>query len=466
MTVDCAIIGGGISGLTAAYELHKSGHSVVVLERQRHAGGNAVSERFDGYLMEHGPSTLNAMVPQALELTAELGLAGEKINLGDGVKRRYLRDNKDLHGISVGPAGFLLSPYLSLPGRLAVLSEILKRPAKSGLDETVHAFTTRRFGREFADKVMEPLAAGMFGGDSDKLSIDMVFPKLRAMEQKYGSVTGAIIRAKNNAEPGKRLFSLRQGVGFLPRVLQQKLPERVKTGVAVKSIARSSEGYQIATANSGTIGARSVVLAVQPHVAAGLLEPLDANAASAAGDIAAPPMSVVFLAYKRQQVSHPLDSLGFLSVKNGNGIITGAQFCSTMFDDRAPEGHISIAAYVGGTRNPDVALLEQAELSALVHREFADLLAIRGEPLFARCRQWVRSLPQYNIGHGAKVDLLQSLGQRQEGLHVAGNYLSGVSIANCIAQAKITATKVDNFLNDDQAAGQTGRLIPTEINAG
>ncbi len=446
MTYDVAIIGGGISGLTAAYDLQRQGRNVIVLERQQQIGGNAISERINGFLMEHGPTTLNTMVPQAIELTRELGIESQRVDLSDDVRKRYLREEGRLHGVRIHPAGFLLSPYLSWGGRLAVLSEMLRPPKRDLTDETIHAFTARRFGREFADKVMDPLAAGMLAGDSHRLSVAATFPKLTEMEQRYGSITRGIIHAKRNSEPGKRLFSFRNGVAALPQALAGNLMTRVKTGVAVKSVSYTPGGYEVKTYRQGTVSAKSVVLAVQPHVAAGLLEPLDDAAATAASNIEAPPMSVVFFAFAHKQVDHPLDSLGFLSVKDVGGIITGTQFFSTMFANRAPQGFVSFAAYVGGSRNREAACIQSDELVPLVQKELSDLLGIRGDPVVSRCRQWARSLPQYEIGHSEKVKTLEGLSLRRPGLYLTGNYLGGVSIANCIAQARKAAKEVNGYL--------------------
>jgi oxygen-dependent protoporphyrinogen oxidase len=192
----------------------------------------------------------------------------------------------------------------------------------------------------------------------------------------------------------------------------------------------------VETTTEGTIRTRSVVLAVQPHVAAALLEKLEPDTAGAAAEITAPPIGVVYLGYRREQVSHPLDGLGFLSTKDENRVISGAQFCSTMFGGRAPDGHVSIACYIGGARNPEAASLPADDMAGLVQAELSGVLGIKGPPVLTRVRHWARGLPQYDLGHPDRRAVLESASKRMPGLILTGNYLRGVSVANCLASAR------------------------------
>lgn len=443
---DVVVIGGGISGLATAHGLMQRGLDVQVLERQVTPGGNAISERFDGFLMEHGPTTFNASVPGGSEQLQALDLLADARDLGPNVQRRYLRDQGRLTGVSAHPAGFLMSNYLSLGGRLSMLFESVRPRKKDNSEESIHAFATRRFGREFADKVIEPMAAGLFMGDSENLSINGAFARLAAMEQQHGSIIRGILKAKKGSEPGRHLYSWHEGMGTIPTTLGQRLGARVQTGVTVLGITRSASGFKVKTSH-GTVQARAVVLAVQPHVAAALLDPLDSDAAAAAGDIRAPSVNVVFLGYRREQVGHPLDGLGFLSTKDSSRIISGAQFLSTMYEGRAPTGHVAISAYAGGVRNPELAGLDEATLVGEVHKELAELLGIKGAPVVCRTRRWALGLPQYAMGHSARVVQLDSVAERVPGLFITGNFLRGISVANCLSSADETANRVADTLS-------------------
>ncbi|MHA1108516.1 MAG: protoporphyrinogen oxidase [Alphaproteobacteria bacterium] len=448
MNVDVAIIGGGVSGLATAYDLKRQGFRVVVLERQARAGGNAVSERIGGFLMEHGPSTVNASAREALDFSAQLGLDGMRCELGPGVRQRYLVDDGALSAISIKPLGFLMSKYLSLPGRLRVMAEIAISRPRCDDDETVAQFCNRRFGNEFTSRVIDPLVGGLYAGRADELSISAVFPALKQLEREHRSITLGMLRRRrrNGRMPGRRLFSWQNGIGSLPRALSAGLGETVRTGIVVRRIRRDRDGFSISTASSGSIQAKAIVIATQPHVAAQLLEPVDADSAVAAGAIDAPPLAVVFAGYRREQVEHPLDGLGYLSAPGEAGKLSGAQFCSTMFPGRAPDGHVAIAGYIGGARAPDLGRLPAGELTEIARQEFADLIGARGDPVVMKVRHWPLGIPQYRLGHGERIDCLSALGQRAPGLFLTGNYFRGPSVAMCLANARDTAIEIEKHL--------------------
>ena len=444
---DVAVIGGGVSGLATAYELERLGHRVALLERQRRPGGNALSERIGGFLMEHGPSTVASESAAADQFSRRLGLDGRSTALGDGVRRRYLVDRGRLSGIAVHPLGFLLSGYLPVQARLRLLGEVMV-PRGGGGEETVAEFCARRFGTAFVERVIDPLVGGIYAGLADQLSAVAAFPKLVELERRFGSVTLGLVhrRRQGGRMPGSRLFSWRDGIGTLPGALAGALGASLRCGVAVRRIQPILGGYRIDAGPAGAFAARAVVIATQPHVAAGLLAGVDEAAAEAAATIPAPPLAVAFLGYRRCQVAHPLDGVGFLVPRGECRPITGAQFCSTMFPGRAPDGHVAVAGYFGGARAPELATLPAADLVQLARREFGELLGAKGEPVISRVRHWPRGLPQYTLGHGARVAALAGLAARRPGLFVTGNYLTGPAIAACLAQARHTSADVHRYL--------------------
>jgi len=461
MTARVIIIGGGVSGLATAYDLKCQGHEVVVLERQHAAGGNAVSERLDGFLIEHGPSTMNAALPAGADFSRELGLDATRCDLGDGVRRRYLVGGGRLHGIATGPLGFLTSPYLSPAARLRVLAEFAVPTRRAEQEESVMAFCARRFGDEFARRVIDPLVAGIYAGRASEASVSAVFPKLVELEREYGSISRAVVsrRRGGGRMPGSRLFSWQSGMASLPDALAQRLGRAVRTGVTVRRVVPRGCGFRVEAGAAGALDADAVVIATQPHVAAQLLAHADPIGADAAGRIQAPPLAVVFLGYDRRQVAHPLDGLGFLTPEDEGRDLLGAQFPSTMFPGRAPAGFVAVAGYIGGARAPDLARLPAADLIALARAEFGDLIGASGDPVVARVRHWPVGIPQYGLGHGALADDLNAAGQRRPGLFVTGNYLAGPSVASCLTAARATAAGVSAHLGTNRDNVAADRVL-------
>ncbi|MCC6867483.1 MAG: protoporphyrinogen oxidase [Burkholderiales bacterium] len=465
--IDAAVIGGGISGLAAAHELRRWGYEVCVLERQQRAGGNAISERIDGFLMEHGPSSMSGADGAVAELTRVLGIDGQRCDLGANVRYRYLTRSDHLHRIRTQPFAFLLSNYLSWRARVRLAAEWLVPARSDTADESVAHFCRRRFGAEFAAAVVDPLLGGLRAARAEETSMSACFPALAAMERKHGSVIGALYanRAAGRTMPGRRLYSWRDGVANLPRALAASLDSLVRTGVAVRRIRPRGRGYSIDAGGGASILARAVILATQPHVAATLLQDIDTDTADAAAAIDAPPMAVVFLGYRRHQVEHPLDGLGYLTAEREGRAVSGTLFNSTMFPGRAPSGCIALTAYLGGARSPSLARLPERDLIALAREEFHELLGARGAPVVAKIRQWARSLPQYRLGHESKLAILQAAGARNPGVFITGNYFRGPSMTNCIEQARATALRAAAFLRDSTARGATSGCGPRGLDA-
>ena len=374
--------------------------------------------------------------------------SGRSVAFPKRVRYRYLLGGGRLHAISTHPLGFLLAGYLSPLERLRLLAEPFVGRRADGAEESVADFVTRRFGRAMANRVMDPLVGGLFAGRAEEVSVAAVFPRLVEMERRFGSVTLGVLdslRARR-LMPGRRLFAFRDGIGTLPRTLAASLGTAVATSQPVRRIQRGAGGFKIAIGQGASLEARALVLATQPHIAAGLLENLDPHAAEAAYGVDAPPLAVVFLGYRRDQIAHPLDGLGYLTPAREGRALSGALFGSTMYPDRAPDGHVALCAYLGGDRAPDLALRPADELMALVRDEFRDLLGAKGPPVLARVRQWPRGLPQYRLGHGRRIAAIRDGEARQPGLFVTGNYFTGPGIARCLEEAEGTAERVSDFL--------------------
>lgn len=445
-----AVLGAGISGLAAANELSRNGMEVVVLDRQVHAGGRIYTERNAGFLVEHGPNSMISPAPGAEALIASLGLDGERIDKGKEVRHRYLVRDGRTHALSLNPLGFFSSNFFSLRGRLRMLAEpfIGRGPE----DESVADFVSRRFGRELLDYVFDPLVGGLYAGDPEHLSMAALLPRLKQLELQYGSVVrGAFKKARSGMEPRfdprkRMLFSFQQGMATLPRALAAALGPRLQRGVRVEAVQpRAGGGFHLSVRERETLRDLSVdgvVVALPAYAAALALAPLSQVLGQTLAAIKHPPLAVVAVGYRRAQIDHPLDGLGVLTPAVEQRKVLGFIFSSTLFGQRAPEQHALLTAYVGGARQPGLALLPRDELIDLVRSEAGDLLGARGEPVFASLRYWRHGLPQPGLGHLAQIDTMRALELEHPGLVITGNYVSGVSTANCIDAAVAAAQRV------------------------
>ncbi len=452
MDHDIAVIGAGISGLTAAHALAVAGHDVVMLDRRSAPGGRIHTERRDGFLVEHGPNSLVSPAPGAESLIEALGLAADRIERGERVRHRYLVRDGRAHALPLDPFGFFASGYFSLRGRLRLLGEPFIRPEPA--DETVTSFVSRRFGRELLDYVFDPLVGGLYAGNPDSLSVSALFPHLKRLEREHGSILRGVLAARragrSGFDPGKRrLFSFSSGMAALPARLMEALAGRVRSGTRVEGIEPLGSGYRLKLRQGehlSRLHARSVVVALPAYAAARVLAPLSAEASAELSGIAHPPLAVVALGFRAADIAHPLDGLGVLAPKIERRGVLGLLFSSTLFAGRAPDGHALLTAYVGGARQPELAQLPREALEALVLKEARDLLGAHGTPVFSSVRYWRHGLPQPGLGHERRVAALRALEAEWPGLFVTGNYISGVSTAACIDAARGTAVRVQRRL--------------------
>ncbi len=460
--IDAAIIGGGISGLSAAYELKARGFEVAVLERQRRCGGAAVSEKSGGFLMEHGPSSISTSVAGAEGLSRRLGLDAQKCGLGEDVRYRYLVKNGRPCPVSTSPLGFFTSSYLSPSAKISLLLEFFRARGDAS-NESVTQFCERRFGAEFTRMVIEPLVAGLYGARAGDISLQAAFPALERMERQYGSLVAAVVAKKiaGGKMPAKRLFSWKNGIASLPDALASALSSSVYTGVVIRRITKETEGFTVHMGAAGRLRARSVVIAVQPHAAGALVSDMDKAAAAALFDIPAPPISIVYLGYSRRQVAHELAGIGYLTPESEGRTASGVLFPSSMFAGRAPQGHVALSVYIGGSRAADAAGLPRRDLIAIAREEVGDMLGASGEPVTARIRQWPRGLPQMSAGHNERLGVLQGAGERHEGLFFTGNYFSGPGISHCINNAQMAAAKAAEYLGASRGSFKSGQACNT-----
>lgn len=461
--VPALIVGAGISGLVCAHALQKTGVNVLVAEASERTGGLIRSERRDGYLVELGPQSFSSTAPLR-ELCRELGIAEQLVAAPPRAPRYLLIDGR-LRAVPLSPPAFFCSSLFSVTTKWALLRDAFGHSAAPSGDESIAAFTRRKFGEELLDKLVGPFVSGIYAGDAERLSLRAAFPPLYEAERSHGSVIRGMMRAgkaararadsHGAAKERATLQTFREGNETLVRVLAQRLGARLRTEAAVVALGRdrmagSATGPFVARlqgdAGEESIVADHVVLAAPPNVTARLMasvgestgEPIDTGIE----EIEFAPVAVVSLGYARSGVGHRLDGFGFLIPRSQKIRTLGTVFNSSLFPGRAPEGYVLLTSFLGGASDPLVTALPAEQIVAIVHRELASILSIAKEPAFSNVQLYDRALPQYNLGHLARLDRLRNALAVLPGLHVTGNYLRGPAIGTCIEHALATADAV------------------------
>lgn len=472
MTVDCdiAVIGAGISGLTTAFNLGRSGFSVQLFEAASRAGGVIGTVREEGVLYESGPNSVLDTSPQINELLEALGIRGERVDASaTSAKRFIVRDGK-LFALPMSPPAFVRSPLFSAGAKLRLLGEPFVGRAPPHTEETVAQFVLRRLGREFLDYAIEPFVAGIYAGDPTQLSLSAAFPRLHALEQRYGSlilgqIRGARERARA-AETSKRVagsFSFRNGMQTLTDALAGAVRELHCETRAV-NVARNEDGSFVIElqdrTGSSRCRARAVVLATPADGAATLLRNVASDAAAALDAIPYAPVATVASAYRRADVAHPLDGFGFLAPRVERRRILGALFSSSMFENRAAEDRVLLTTYLGGQREPDVVARPDDVLGSLVHAEMDALLGARAAMQFCKVTRWARAIPQYTLGHAERIRRAENAERLLPGLFLCASYRSGVAVGDCIQSGYRMAEAVTRYLGQIGGPAPTLRVIP------
>ena len=438
--LDVVVVGGGISGLTTAFHLKRGGLRVAVLEASERVGG-AMETFSDGpWHFEMGPNTVLENNPSVGRLIQESGMDGEKVTASPTAKRRYLYKGGALIPLPSGPVGFLKTPLFPASAKLRLLKEPwIGRPG-NGTEESIAQFVRRRLGRSFLDYAVGPFVSGVYAGDPERLSVRWAVPKIHGLEAEHGSlIRGALARRKGPA-PGGAMISFREGLEELPRKLAREIGD-VRTGVFAERVVPVDGGFRVDTAG-GPVEAERVVLAVPADVAARLLDEATAGASRLFDEIPYAPVAIVSLGFRRADVAHPLSGFGFLSPRKEGLNVLGCLFPSEIFPARAPEGHVALAAVVGGRTNPEIVGWSDEKILATILAELRGPLGLTGEPSFKMVRRWRRAIPQYEVGHGRFVLRAQEIERGLPGLRIGGNYVGGVSVPDCIRNGTALAEEM------------------------
>ncbi|MCL5267556.1 MAG: protoporphyrinogen oxidase [Bacteroidetes bacterium] len=445
-----AIIGAGISGLAAAHFLKRGGADVTVFEKNSVPGGTIGSKFVDGYLVENGPNSTSETNLVIDELLSDLSIRDERVYADENAKYRFiLRDGK-LHALPSGPGSFFSTKLWTLGGKLRLFGEPFA--GRAAYEESVADFVARRLGREFLDYAINPFVAGVYAGNPSELSVRAAFPKLYALEEKYGGLLKGTIKGardrKKRAEKARissRLFAFKSGMGILPSTIAKSMEGSINYDVSVESI--KSDGGKFAMTYSSNRKLESdvfdgVVLSVPSYAAAGIVRSWLPELSSELSKIKYPPVAVAVLGYRKEQVKIDLRGFGFLVPEVENRKILGTIWSSSIFPERAPDGYVELTTFVGGSRQPKLVAEPGDEIARIAHEENAAIMKIDGKPAFRAIAKWDRAIPQYNIGHLAIVDAVRHVESMHKGFYICSNYRDGISVSDCIANGKKTAEAI------------------------
>jgi oxygen-dependent protoporphyrinogen oxidase len=454
------VVGGGIAGLTAAYRLKQSGLDVELFEAAPRVGGLLGTERFDGFVVETGADSILSEKPWALELAQELGLGGEIIRTEAGPRGAYIVRAGRLERV---PEGFSLlapmdllalarSPVVSWPGKLRMALELLVPPRRAADDESLQSFVLRRLGREGFERLAQPLASGIYGADPQKLSLLATMPRFLEMERAHGSVIRGLWARQRRAQGRERaqaagarygLFAaFRGGMQSLIDALAHELAGCLRTGQAVTAVERDPDGSLNVEVRGEWHGYDALVIAVPAYVAGQIVHSLDAELARQLFEIEYGSAATVTCAFARADVPHPLDAFGFVVPASERREIIAATWASVKYAGRAPPGKALIRVFFGGYQGQHQVERSDAELIDNTRRELGDLLGIRAAPDWTRVVRYRQAMPQYHVGHMARVERIEALVRKQRRFALAGNAYRGVGIPDAVKSGNDAVERV------------------------
>ncbi len=470
-----AIIGGGISGLSAAFTLEEKRLSgaqsdtkieYVLFEAAPRLGGVMVTDRADGCLIEAGPDSFLTEKPWAADLCRKIGLGDQLIGSNDADRKTYIVVKNKLVVMPDGlmfmvPTKILptvLSPLFSLRTKMRMAAEWFHPPHKAEADETVAQMVERHYGSEMVDLLADPLLSGVYGGEATDLSVRAVLPRFADMESKHGSLGRAMLAARRKmatatkAPPRPLFTSLKEGMQQMVDALVVRLdPATLRTSSPVKSIIPQDDGWTVA-AGYDSDHFDAVIIAAPARAAAAVLESADANLAAELAAINYSSSITVTLGYDEQVRRSLPPGFGFLVPRSAGRRMLAATFVHNKFPHRAPDNRALVRCFLGGARDEQILDSTEDQILTIVRNELRQIIALDAQPLFTRVYKWRGAMAQYSVGHLERLQRIEALRQKLPGLALAGNGFSGIGVPDCVRSGTEAASKILSGIGISSAA--------------
>jgi len=456
------VVGGGVAGLAAAHRLLEVAPDleVVLLEAQDRLGGTIRTERVDGFVIDRGPDAIITEKPSALKLVERLGLQDRIVRTQDAHRGAYVVAHGRLVPV---PEGFALlapsawwplmsSSVLSWSGKIRAAGDLILPRGPEAADESLGGFVARRLGPEMLERLAQPMVGGIYGTAPGVLSLEATMPRFRTLEREHRSVALGLMRGvarmkklrrgEETAATGARyglFISFDGGIQVLTDALAASLPGEVRLSTPVRGLERRGEGFLLKLADGEEIEADGVILATAAHVSARLVEPEDARLAQHLDAIPYGSSVTIALAYRREEIPHPLDAFGFVVPTVEGRSLMACTWSSVKWPGRAPEGMVLLRCFLGGEGRDHAAKLDEETLLADCRRELKRLMGIEAAPSLVRVDRHVEVMPRYRVGHLVRAEQIEARVAALPRLELAGGFTRGVGIPDSVKSGEAAA---------------------------
>ncbi len=457
------VIGGGITGLSAAWELQKSQGAldITVLEQSSRWGGKVITDTLAGpnggqFIIDAGPESFITRKPELWELVHELGIEEDIVDPGSETRDMFILDQGRPVAVPLAPLKFILSPLMTARGKLRLLAEPFMPAKRDEGDESLAEFADRRLGREARQKFIGPILAGIYNTDPEKQSILTTSPIMREMEKEAGSLFKAAFRrmlaARKQNREGKlkrpRFITFQNGAQRVIDVLVEKLDADLRLNAAVESVEIEGGRYHLALSDGNQMAADAVLIAAPANAASKMLRGSVPAASEELAAIRHENIGTISLAYREEDMPPGLEINGLMIPRREKRSIDAITFTSRKMPSRAPSGFVLLRVFFGGGA-PSVAELDDEALVGTVRKELEDLLGITASPVITGAQRWLKSFPQADVGHLDRVRVIHDL--LPPGIYVTGSSYYGIGVPDCIRQGKEAAHKAIDFLSPQNA---------------